>query len=214
MLSPYCLHLGGLLGGKVFLDADSWDIPGDGFFWLRPKNVTTDFPPMRLFFAHQQYSEYPASLITFYSIRTLETILCYVVYFVFALRKSYFYVFSYVFVAPVSVPPPLLPPLDMPVLWCGNPTWDISLWYCRVSSVITKGESVNGKNKRGGGLAYNCPNFVKGDLVAHISRYSFAEVIDFFMDVLQKSQARPQTKLHDKYINIYWHIEFHHTYGS
>ena len=49
MLSPYCLYLGGLQGGKFFLDADSWDIPGGGLFWLRPKNVTTDFPPMRFF---------------------------------------------------------------------------------------------------------------------------------------------------------------------
>ena len=60
---------------------------------------------------------------------------------------------------------------------------------------------MNGKIK-GEGLAFNYPNVVKGDLVAHISRYSFTEVSGFLMDVFQKVQSRPPAKLHDKCITL------------
>ena len=57
---------------------------------------------------------------------------------------------------------------------------------------------MNDKNKGEGGLFSNFPNVIKGDLIAHISRYSFTEVRNLFMDVLQKSQSGPPTKLHEE----------------
>ena len=64
------------------------------------------------------------------------------------------------------------------------------------------------------GLAFNCPNIVKWDMVAHISRYSSSEVRDLLMYVLQKGRAIPPSKLHDKCITISLHIEGHCAFVS
>ena len=50
---------------KVFLDASSWDIPRGGWFWRRPKNVTTDFSHVHLFRAHQVFSKTKRSYVSF-----------------------------------------------------------------------------------------------------------------------------------------------------
>ena len=52
------------------------------------------------------------------------------------------------------------------------------------------------------GLEFNLPNVVKWYLVAHVSRYYFTEVRYFFMDVLQKGQAIPPSKIHDHFITL------------
>ena len=120
VLTPYCLHLGGIQGGKVFADAASCEIPGVSWSWRKPKSLTTAFFTVRLFRVHQLYSKYPVLLIPSSSISISYTTLSYLVYFFFALRNVYFYIFNYVIVATVSVL--LLYCLHLPYECCGMGT--------------------------------------------------------------------------------------------
>ena len=109
---------------------------------------------------------------------------------------------------------PVLPLLSMSVLCYGHPTRDLPHWYYSVSLVLAKGESVNGWNKWWGGVVFNGPNVVKGYLFARISGESFNEVRNLFMNVFQKGQARLPTKIHNKFIALFWQLEFHCASGS
>ena len=59
--------------------------------------------------------------------------------------------------------------LALPLCWYGHPTHDFYLHYHHVLLVISKGDIVNEKKKKGvgGGVALDSPNVIKVRWIAH-----------------------------------------------
>ena len=92
------------------------------------------------------------------------------------------------------------------MVWSPHPRYVTLVFPCVIGH--HKGIDREWEKEKVRGLAFNFPNVFKEGMVARISRYSFTEVSGLFMGVLQKSQARPPAKLHDKWITISWQIEW------